>query len=150
MTDTPFYASGLKFTCNRCSSCCRYDAGFVFLSNEDIEKLTTETKMDKKSFINTYCRWVIDWQGNEVLSLKEKSNKDCIFWDALCTVYKARPLQCITFPFWESVVSSKQSWEVAGSGCPGIDKGTLHSAESIKNCLKMRSEQPIINRESKS
>jgi Fe-S-cluster containining protein len=146
-TSAPFYASGLKFSCKRCSACCRYEAGFVFLSGKDVEKLASRLKMDPPVFLRTYCRWVTDWQGEEVLSLKEKSNKDCIFWDSGCTVYKARPLQCRTFPFWDSVVFSSQNWEIAASGCPGINSGKRHSARAIDECVKMRISEPILNKQ---
>jgi Fe-S-cluster containining protein len=139
-----FYAAGLRFTCKRCSSCCRYDAGFVYLSENDLKKLTFALKTDKKSFINLYCRWVTGWSVEKVLSLKEKSNKDCILWENGCSVYKARPLQCTAFPFWESIVSSSESWEMAASGCPGINFGQLHTKSSIKRVIKMRDLEPII------
>ena len=148
MTNVSFYADGLKFSCKRCSACCRYDSGFVFLSEQDLKKLTAGLKMDAGAFIKTYCRWVISWQsqGEEVLSLKEKSNKDCVFWDSGCTVYETRPLQCRTFPFWESIVDSVQSWEMAASGCPGMNEGVLHTGKAIGDCVKMRLTQPIINK----
>jgi len=146
MTNKPFYASGLNFSCKRCSACCRYDPGFVFLSEKDLEKLSCELKMDNSRFIKKYCRWVMDWQGKEVLSLKEKANKDCIFWDSSCTVYQARPLQCRTFPFWESIAASAQSWEVTACECPGINSGTLHSGKEIDENIKSRIREPIINR----
>ena len=146
MTDAPFYADGLRFSCKRCSACCRYDSGFVFLSEKDLERLTVRLKMDNNVFIKTYCRWVTDWQGREVLSLKEKSNNDCIFWDSLCTVYDARPLQCRTFPFWASITASAQSWEIAASGCPGMNSGDLHSGDAIWEYVKMRTVEPILNR----
>jgi Fe-S-cluster containining protein len=146
MANIPFYASGLKFSCKRCSSCCRYESGFVFLSKKDLEKITSRTKMDNNSFIGAYCRWVADWNGKEVLSLKEKHNKDCIFWDSGCMIYSARPLQCVTFPFWESVVSSQHSWEAAASGCPGINTGKLHSGAEIGQYLELRTSEPILDR----
>jgi len=102
--------------------------------------------MDKDSFIQTYCRWVSGIDNGENLSLKEKSNKDCIFWDSQCTVYNARPLQCITFPFWESVVSSSVNWRIAASGCPGINSGIMHTAKEIEGFLESRNEQPVIKR----
>jgi len=145
MTSAPFYANGLNFSCQRCSACCRYEAGFVFLSEEDIEKLSAELNMDKNSLITAFCRWV-GIKGEESLSLKEKSNKDCIFWESSgCKVYNARPLQCLTFPFWESIVSSVHGWETAASGCPGIKLGKLHKKQEIDRYIKMRVEQPIIN-----
>jgi Fe-S-cluster containining protein len=146
MTGAPFYACGLKFSCKRCSSCCRYDAGFVFLSENDLEKLIARLKMDRNAFIKKYCRWVTDVNGKDVLSLREKPNKDCILWDSICTVYVARPLQCRSFPFWSSVVSSAQAWAVAASGCPGMNSGEIHPEEEIGEYLRLRIIEPIINR----
>ncbi|MCL2185117.1 MAG: YkgJ family cysteine cluster protein [Treponema sp.] len=146
MGKEPFFAKGLNFSCQRCSACCRYDAGFVFLSETDLEKLTSLLKMERENLKKVYCRWVTDWDGERVLSLKEKANKDCIFWDSGCTVYESRPLQCITFPFWSSIVDSPDCWEVAASGCPGINYGKLHTKEEIDNCIKLRKSQPIINK----
>jgi len=146
MEKASFYADGLRFSCKRCSSCCRFDAGFVYLSEKDIKNLTSELKMDREGFIKAYCRWVNDWRGDEVLSLKEKSNKDCILWDNGCTVYAARPLQCITFPFWESIVSSAKAWEMASASCPGINCGVLYTEKAVKENMELRSSQPIINR----
>jgi Fe-S-cluster containining protein len=147
MTGTPFYASGLRFSCIRCSSCCRYEAGFVFLSEKDMEKLVSELKMNRNGFLKTYCRWVADWKGDQVLSLKEKSNKDCVFWDSGCTVYAARPLQCVSFPFWESIISSPEAWEIAAESCPGMNRGALHTAGAIEERIKMRASQPIIDKQ---
>jgi len=145
MMDAPFYANGLKFSCKRCSACCRYETGVVFLSEKDLEKLAAGQKMDRGGFVKTYCRWVSYFQG-EVLSLKEKANKDCIFWDSGCTVYEGRPLQCRTFPFWESIVISEKAWEIAATGCPGMNCGVLHTASEIDRYVKMRVSEPIINR----
>jgi len=146
MKNESFYASGLNFSCIRCSACCRYDSGFVYLSENDLNNLITELKMDKNKVVEKYCRWVNDWKGNEVLSLKEKSNKDCILWENGCTIYNERPLQCIAFPFWESILNSKESWKIAASTCPGMNNGTLHSKDVIDNFKKKRTEFPIIKR----
>lgn len=149
MTNAQFFSSGLKFSCKRCSACCRYDAGFVYLSEKDIEKLALNLKMDKNAFINTYCRWVAYWHGDkgqDALSLKEKPNNDCIFWDSGCTVYQSRPLQCVTFPFWSSIVSSKKSWEIAAAACPGMNSGALHTGDEIGVYLNMRTKEPLIQR----
>jgi len=146
MDKKPFYASGLRFSCKRCSSCCRYDSGFVYLSENDLEKLVLALKMDKNNFIKAYCRWVTDWKGDEVLSLREKSNKDCILWENGCKVYLDRPLQCVSFPFWDSILVSANNWENAAKSCPGMNTGELHTVFDIEQGMKMRVSQPIINR----
>ncbi|MDR1838538.1 MAG: YkgJ family cysteine cluster protein [Treponema sp.] len=143
----PFYASGLRFSCKRCSSCCRYEPGYVFLSENDLGKLAAELKMENNRFIKTYCRWITDINGKEVLSLREKSNKDCILWDSGCSLYTARPLQCSTFPFWKSIAASAQTWKIAASGCPGMNTGELHSGKAIGRYIEMRDLQPVINRQ---
>jgi Fe-S-cluster containining protein len=148
MTGTPFYASGLKFSCKRCSSCCRYDTGYVFLSENDLKKLMAELRIDRNIFIKSYCRWVKDsHNGNEVLSLKEKSNKDCILWDSGCLVYMARPVQCRSFPFWKSIVASTQAWQIAASGCPGMNTGKLYSEKTVDEHIKKRALESIIFRQ---
>ncbi|MDR2952206.1 MAG: YkgJ family cysteine cluster protein, partial [Treponema sp.] len=131
MTETCFYSRGLQFSCKRCSSCCRHSSGYVFLSEKDLGRLASELKMDEAGFISVYCRWVERGMGGEFLSLKEKLNYDCVFWNSGCAVYQSRPLQCRTFPFWESVLSSAEAWEAAGASCPGINSGETRSYEEI-------------------
>jgi len=148
MTNAPFYASGLKFSCKRCSSCCRYDSGYVFLSEKDLNKLTDSLDMDKDRFVRKYCRWVTGTRGTESLSLREKPNMDCVFWDAGCSVYNARPLQCSSFPFWPSILSSPESWKIAATGCPGMNTGALHTQGEIDNYVELRGAEPIISKAS--
>jgi len=31
--------------------------------------------------------------------------------DGRCTVYEARPTQCRTYPFWDELIESRESWE---------------------------------------
>ena len=156
MNDQPFYAEGLRFSCTRCSSCCRHESGYVYLSEQDLSRLANEFKMDYTAFIKTWCRWVAFDRDSERLALKEKSNFDCIFWGrgaatgsnvvAGCAVYPVRPLQCTTFPFWDYVVCSPDAWRNAGTGCPGINTGELHSREKIDDCLRQMEAELVIER----
>jgi len=140
-----WYADGLRFSCARCSRCCRYETGFVYLSKNDVLSLAKKCNMKYTDFVETYCRWV-EAQEGECLSLKEKAGYDCIFWDSGCTVYSARPLQCRIFPFWPSIVSSRSSWDMASDDCPGINNGILHSREEIEKTLYLRTADPLIKR----
>ncbi|MDR1212382.1 MAG: YkgJ family cysteine cluster protein [Spirochaetaceae bacterium] len=150
----PFYARGLNFSCRRCSACCRFDPGFVFLRKADIDALITAVAMEEDAFIRTYCRWVPGFfdsnspesPAQELLSLKEKSGFDCIFWKNGCTVYEKRPLQCRTFPFWESIVHSSVSWNELMRDCPGMGKGRAYSRAEIEIMLARSSSEPIITR----
>ena len=71
-------------------------------------------------------------RGGEV-SLRERGNADCIFWDAErgCSVYEDRPRQCRSWPFWGSVVHSAERWAEEAGECPGMNHGPLHEAREI-------------------
>lgn len=139
-----FYKDGLRFECTRCSKCCRYDPGYVFLSYSDLQLLLQGTGMEKADFMKTYCRAVLI-NGTYRLSLKEKSNYDCIFWNNEgCEVYEYRPLQCRSFPFWEENVKSSDRWKWVGASCPGINRGRLHPAEEIEDWIRQRQNEPHI------
>jgi Fe-S-cluster containining protein len=146
MPEEPFYAEGLCFSCTRCSACCRFDPGYVFLSKKDADVLAGMLKIGYTEFVETYCRWVSAAGGSAQLSLKEKSNYDCIFWKEGCRVYEGRPVQCRTFPFWPSILASPDAWKSAARSCPGMGKGELHNREHIESCLKARRQEPCINR----
>jgi len=148
----PFYAQGLNFTCVRCSACCRHESGYVFLSKKDLSALLACLKMERKEFIAKYCHWIPLASGGEKeqLSLKEKRNFDCIFWEKGCTVYDSRPLQCRAFPFWDWILESEKNWKQMASDCPGIGKGSVHSPDSIEKWLSIRQKEPIIERDSAS
>jgi Fe-S-cluster containining protein len=81
----------------------------------------------------------------EKLSLREKADYDCVFWKNGCTVYESRPLQCRSFPFWESALLSPGSWKRLS--CPGLGKGDLHSKEYIETCLAQQKAEPVLVRE---
>ena len=146
----PFYARGLRFSCTRCSSCCRFESGFVFLSEKDASLLGSALNMEFHEFSKAYCRWIPSINGEHQLSLKEKTNYDCIFWseepDEGCMVYDKRPLQCRAFPFWESLLKNKNSWKTAAQDCPGMNKGTFYSQNAIYKWLSMRQMEPIISK----
>ncbi|MDR2483395.1 MAG: YkgJ family cysteine cluster protein [Treponema sp.] len=137
---------GLRFSCTRCSACCRYEPGYVFLSREDAETLASALEIAYDRFIVTYCRWIPAGGGIERLSLREKADYDCIFWREGCSVYESRPLQCRTFPFWPANLSSPEAWKSAAAFCPGMDKGALHGFMEIQQTLALEKGRSIITR----
>ena len=71
-------------------------------------------------------------------SFAERPNGDCVFYDARnakCAIYSVRPLQCALFPFWASVMESREEWDKEARRCPGMNDGRFHGLEEIRNAL---------------
>lgn len=132
-----FFDNGLSFECQRCSACCRYEPGAVFLRKGEAEKIALFLNTDVRVFFRTFCR--ILWSGDgDRVSLREKSNYDCIFWeDGRCRIYPVRPVQCSTYPFWPHILESASTWMEESSRCPGIGKGKLFSSDEIVRRLEL-------------
>ncbi|MCQ2603997.1 MAG: YkgJ family cysteine cluster protein [Spirochaetia bacterium] len=140
----PFYKNGLKFQCQRCSGCCRFEPGYVFLTEDDVTSLLDVLKMERDAFLEKYCVKV-DIGGSYRLSLAEKENYDCIFWEnGGCSVYEGRPLQCRSYPFWASNLESPEDWDALGCSCPGVNKGCIHTREEIEDWLYQRKAHRLI------
>jgi hypothetical protein len=70
--------------------------------------------------------------------LKDGHRGECIFYDwdnALCLIYPCRPSQCRKYPFWPSLLGTREAWERESAFCPGIGQGDFHSREWIDTVL---------------
>lgn len=148
MEQNSFIKNGLKFECQRCSSCCGKTPGFVYLSKQDLFKLCDFFKLNIEEFINKYCRWANYYYGQTVLALKEEKDYYCTLWNNGCTAYEARPIQCSTYPFWTWMINDKETWTECAKDCPGINNGKIHSCEEIlKNSNDYTNNIPITKEE---
>ncbi len=146
-SEKKFYDGGLKFSCRQCSFCCRGFPGVVLMDETDLERLAKWADVTREQFIQMYCRWVESDDGFEYLSLREKRNMECIFWNNGCESYEARPVQCRTYPFWTKVLKSRETWDEEGKSCPGINSGENHPQEEIETELsKYQARNPIKRR----
>ena len=124
-----------KFEClPGCSNCCQVNDGFVFLSEDEAEKIakyleTTIAEMHK---------WFIK-QIDKRLCLVDGENEHCIFIeDNRCLIYPVRPQQCRDYPFWPEIISSKERWEKEKVVCPGIGTGKIYKADEIEKIISKK------------
>ena len=112
-----WYKEGLYFKCTGCGACCSKEPGYVWLTEEDIERASKHLNLTREEFLKKYTRLV-----NGDYSLLERPNYDCIFLkENKCTLYQARPSQCRRFPFWSENLESKEAWEETAKSCEGIN-----------------------------
>ena len=136
-------SDGLRFKCMECSECCTGSPGYVWLSDADIAVLCSHFGGIKvEEFATSYCIYVEVDEG-QALSLKEKIRYDCIFLEnGRCSVYRARPTQCRTYPFWEEILRSAENWRSESRYCPGIGKGDFVSSEKIADAVVLERSNP--------
>ena len=134
----PWYAKGLRFACQPdCGKCCtrhgEYD--YVYLENDDVARLAAHFEMPIRAFRARYTR---KDDGHTILRM---AGPACPFLEgSACTVYRARPTQCATFPFWPEHLAHPARWEELRSFCPGIGEGTLVPLHVIEEHLRSRTE----------
>ncbi|MCL2295330.1 MAG: YkgJ family cysteine cluster protein [Spirochaetes bacterium] len=119
----------------------------MFLSKNDLLALSSFLEISKDDFLKKYCK-IVNLGVARRISLIEKKNSDCIFWDnGGCTIYEHRPLQCKVYPFWSSALGSPENWEALGYNCPGVNQGKLYAAEEIEEKLALRRLDPLLEPE---
>ena len=134
MTPEPWYADGLRFTCTQCGHCCTGEPGWVWLDEGELSAIAAFLGESPDEVRAIHCK-----KGHRGLSLREKDNGDCTFYDRDegCTVYPVRPRQCRTWPFWESNVATPQAWKRTCETCPGSGSGELIPEDEITRRLKV-------------
>ena len=131
LSEKPWYHEGLNFTCSGCGDCCTGAPGYVWVNQEEINKLAEAVGIeDVDEFEKLYVRKV-----GIRRSLKEFPNGDCLLFDTdtrKCSVYEARPRQCRTWPFWDSNLRTPEDWKETCRVCKGSGEGKLHSLVEIE------------------
>jgi hypothetical protein len=110
----------------------------VWFTPEEADAMARAVGLSTEDFLDRYTRRA---GGRRSLKeLKIDGRHDCVFLDrttrpgkAICGIYKARPSQCRTWPWWPEVVESPESWAETKqrTPCPGMGNGALHSLVEI-------------------
>ena len=129
--------TGLWFSCTMCGNCCSGPEGYVLVSDDEAAALAGRLGMSTEEFLAKFTHMTS--AGRSLTERRTDKGLDCVFLDrekipgrAVCGVYEDRPTQCRTWPFWPSVLRSRQTWERARQVCPGMDTGTKHDLVQVR------------------
>jgi Fe-S-cluster containining protein len=132
-----WYADGLHFTCTQCGNCCSGAPGFVWVQPEEVRKIAAFVGMDTTEFETRHTR-----SENGRKSLLEHPGGDCEFLErepsgkTRCRIHPVRPVQCRTWPFWDSNLKNRRAWDSAARACPGMNAGAHHPLPVIQDALR--------------
>ena len=144
----PWYADGLQFTCTQCGNCCTGGPGYVWISEPEIARLAAHLNLTREQTIASYCR-LIHGRYSLLEHRNARGEYDCIFLKEArtesragdqtvvqtrrsCTIYPVRPLQCRTWPFWDSNLSEREIWEAAAKRCHGMNRGRTFTRQEME------------------
>src|SRR5690606_17308169 len=104
---------GLRFRCTSCGNCCSGAPGYVGFTDAEAEAIARRLGISVERFLAEYVHRTP--RGRSIRDVPSKGY-DCVFLDrtsvpgkALCSIYEVRPEQCRTWPFWGSVVKSRDA-----------------------------------------
>lgn len=127
-----FYKNGIRFECQCCGHCCKTgkDYGYVYLSSEECTKIAAFIGVSLKYLKSKYVSKI-----NKAYQFKQ-SKEDCPFLkENKCSIYKVRPLQCRTWPFWPENMRAGGWIKSAVAFCPGIGKGKRYTSKEIDRII---------------
>ena len=108
----------LRFECTQCGACCSGEPGFVWVDENEIESLAAEMDLTVDEFEYQFVRRSgaeQELEGVPRWRLHPAGSRD----SRKCTVYDARPIQCRTWPFWDSNLKKRKDWKETCEVCPG-------------------------------
>jgi len=119
---------GLRFKClPGCSSCCG-SGGFVALSAQEFAAVCEFLDKAPAELLGEKIE-----QCNGHFVMKMTAGGRCPFvTEHGCEIYDARPVQCWTFPFWNTYLGSPDAWSEAFKRCPGVGIGPVHPVGEIR------------------
>jgi Fe-S-cluster containining protein len=129
--------TGLRFECTQCGNCCTGPPGYVLFTDAEGDAMAGDLGVTRREFDARYTHDTPE--GRSLIEVRTSHGYDCVFLDrqrvpgrALCRVYRSRPRQCRTWPFWKENLRSPRHWASAGRTCPGMDTGRLYAPDMIE------------------
>jgi uncharacterized protein len=105
----------------------------VFLKEAEAERIRAVLQLSRAWFRRRYLRRLDSGE----LTVALRADGRCSFLDpeGRCRVYRARPTQCRTYPFWPELLRSKAAWHAEAARCEGIDRGAAIPLARIRAAL---------------
>jgi Fe-S-cluster containining protein len=122
----------LRFACTGCGKCCTGGGSYVVeVNRREQRRIQRHLRVSRPWFRRKYL-FRFD---AETESLKMPGGR-CVFLDGdnRCRIYKVRPLQCRTYPWWPELMN-RRAWRLEARRCEGINRGAVVPLAQIRRQL---------------
>jgi len=131
-----FYKSAnLRFQCTGCGACCTGGADHVVETNEhERESIRNFLGISRAWFRRRYLTRL----DAHTHGIRLARNGRCPFLgsDNRCAIYRVRPQQCRTYPWWPELVTHRKDWDLEAKRCEGLNCGPVIPRIHIERMLK--------------
>ena len=109
----------MRFHCQPgCIRCCEED-GFVYLTADDIVRMSAHLKISRVEFRRRYV-----CGEPPLLRFRLRKGRPCPFLLANgCSIHEVKPLQCSSFPCWPELLDKPGERRRVAKYCPGMERG---------------------------
>jgi len=122
-----FFDAGLRFACQRCGRCCTGSPGRVFLPEDHLAPLARHLGLTPADLVDRHLK-----RDDGGYRVREDADGRCHFYHSGgCRIYRQRPPQCASFPFWFQNLRRQENWQALKRRCPGVGRGSLFSKSRI-------------------
>ncbi len=78
----------------------------------------------------------LDFDGHHWL-IEVPEDSHCPFLiENRCSVHAVKPEQCRTYPFWNEIVATQETWRAEAPFCPGIGHGKSYTFQQIRELVR--------------
>ncbi|QFR42988.1 YkgJ family cysteine cluster protein [Sulfurimonas sp. CVO] len=105
--------------CSICQArCCTGESGYIHVSTDEIKKISNFLNLEIADFMQKFL-----FKHGYRYSIKERKcgeSYECAFYNREangCMIYEVRPMQCMTFPFWDYYKNRVDELKLE---CPGV------------------------------
>ena len=125
--------TSLRFKCTECGECCRgNDDHYIAMSKTEARRIQQHLAITENWFRRRYVTHLT----RDTLTARMR-NGQCSFLDknGHCRIYRLRPVQCRTYPYWPEILLNQQTWNKEARYCEGINNGAIVPSKEIKQKL---------------
>ncbi|MDP6962614.1 MAG: YkgJ family cysteine cluster protein [Planctomycetota bacterium] len=127
---------GVAFSCQRCAKCCHARDGIAYVYVNRRERAAIAAKLEVP--LATFDQKYVDYQDHAKAHVKFVGGKCMFLKNNQCSINAVKPTQCRTWPFWEEIMVSQESYkQQVLDFCPGsqVSQPTI-APESIADQIQ--------------
>lgn len=130
------HPENVRWKCVRCTACCRDTSSHkrcVRILADEVSRICRQTGLKAEDFSIPFTH--SPPYTHEI----RKSNGKCLFLQGgLCSIYSARPITCVFYPFFLSRIDEKRfRFELTPERCSGLGLGHELSREQFRRLFTL-------------